>query len=58
MVDVGGSRGTVSYIIAKAFPNPNFIVQDLPEVLSEVQGNLIVETSIASRVSFLPHDFF
>ncbi|KAG8168186.1 hypothetical protein KVR01_003875 [Diaporthe batatas] len=58
VVDVGGSRGTVSYALAKEFPDPNFIVQDLPEIISEAQGKLIVETSIASRVSFLPHDFF
>lgn len=60
VVDVGGSRGTVSYALAKAFPNPKFVVQDLPEVVSKAQqqGGLDVESEVASRVSFLPHDFF
>lgn len=58
VVDVGGSRGTVSYTIARAFPNPNFVVQDLPEIVSKAQNQIGVEKTIASRVSFLPHDFF
>lgn len=60
VVDVGGSRGTVAYALAQAFPNPNFVVQDLPEVVLKArdQAGLGVEKDIASRVSFLPHDFF
>lgn len=58
VVDVGGSRGTVSYALARAFPNPNFIVQDLPEIVSKAQDQDGVEKQVASRVSFLPHDFF
>lgn len=60
VVDVGGSRGTLSYAIAKAFPNPSFIVQDLPEVTngSREQDLVGVEKEIESRVSFLAHDFF
>lgn len=58
VVDVGGSRGTVSYTIARAFPNPKFVVQDLPEIVSGAQNQIGVEKTIASRVSFLPHDFF
>lgn len=59
VVDVGGSRGTIAYALAKAFPNPKFIVQDLPEIVSQAQAAQNgVEKEIASRVSFLPHDFF
>lgn len=60
VVDVGGSRGTVSYALAKAFPNPSFIVQDLPEVTtgSREQALVGVEKEMESRVSFLAHDFF
>jgi tRNA G46 methylase TrmB len=31
VVDVGGSYGLVSIDIAKEFPDPRFIVQDLPK---------------------------
>jgi hypothetical protein len=58
VVDVGGSRGTILYTIARAFPNPKFIIQDLPEMVFEAQNQVGVEKSIASRVSFLPHNFF
>lgn len=58
VVDVGGSRGTVSYALARAFPNPNFVVQDLPEIVSKAQDQGGVEREVAARVSFMPHDFF
>lgn len=58
MVDVGGSRGTVAYALARAFPNPKFVVQDLPEIVSKAQDQGGVETEVATRVSFMPHDFF
>ncbi|KAI7788544.1 O-methyltransferase [Diaporthe eres] len=58
VVDIGGSRGTVSYALARAFPNPKFVVQDLPEIVSKAQEQVGVEREVASRVSFVPHDFF
>ncbi|KAK2614108.1 hypothetical protein N8I77_000963 [Diaporthe amygdali] len=60
VVDVGGSRGTVAYALAKAFQNPSFIVQDLPEIVSEAQkkAGLGIANDVAPRVSFYSHDFF
>ena len=38
LVDVGGSRGHVSIALAQVAPEMTFIVQDLPEVISQVSG--------------------
>ena len=36
LVDIGGSRGHVSIAIAQVAPEMSFVVQDLPEVISQV----------------------
>lgn len=56
VVDVGGSSGHASIAIATAFPQLNFIVQDLPDTIASAQTAL--PTELASRISFLGHDFF
>lgn len=60
VVDVGGSSGHASIALARAYPQLNFIVQDLPETIAKTSsaGVLSSESEIASRISYMPHDFF
>ena len=59
IVDVGGSRGHVSVFLAKAFDQPRFVVQDLPEALSGAEDALrLNEPGVASRIEFMQHSFF
>ncbi|XP_006365443.1 trans-resveratrol di-O-methyltransferase-like [Solanum tuberosum] len=39
LVDVGGGTGTVAIAIAKAFPNINCAVLDLPQVIGDLKGS-------------------
>lgn len=56
---VGGSTGHVTYALAKEFPDLRFIVEDLPHVIANGEATLVSQPeSIATRVSFQPHDFF
>ncbi|KAK6598385.1 O-methyltransferase [Botrytis cinerea] len=56
VVDVGGSKGSISILLAKNFPTLNFIVQDLPGVIEGAESKL--DATIAERVSFQGRDFF
>lgn len=56
IVDVGGSHGDVSIAIAQRFSSVHCIVQDRPEVI--VEGRNRIPASLATRVSFMEHDFF
>lgn len=56
VVDLGGSGGHDTFVLAKAFPQLNVVVQDLPECQPVFDKNL--PSSLESRVSFLPHNFF
>ncbi|TEY87529.1 hypothetical protein BOTCAL_0001g00550 [Botryotinia calthae] len=56
VVDVGGSKGSISILLAKNFPALNFIVQDLPGVIEGAESKL--DASIAERVTFQGRDFF
>lgn len=38
VVDVGGNVGTVTLALAKAFPKPRFVVQDLDKVIPDAEG--------------------
>lgn len=53
---MGGSHGFASIAIAEAFPALNFVVQDLPLVVSSRSRTLT--SSLESRITFMPHDFF
>ncbi|EXJ71559.1 uncharacterized protein A1O5_05367 [Cladophialophora psammophila CBS 110553] len=55
VVDMGGSTGHVSITIAQEFPHLRFIVQDLPQVLSQAAP---VPAEVGDRVVFEAHDFF
>lgn len=58
VVDVGGSQGFVSVALARKFPSINFIVQDLEPVITDAHAQENLASDIASRVSFMIHDFF
>ncbi|THH06774.1 hypothetical protein EW146_g9509 [Bondarzewia mesenterica] len=47
VVDVGGSMGTVTLMLLKAFPHLRYIIQDLEKVLRD-----------ANKVLIFSHDFF
>lgn len=57
VVDVGGSEGKYSVALAQAFPDLNFIVQDLPEVVKAVESKPR-PTEVSDRISFMPHSMF
>ena len=56
VVDVGGSSGGVSILLAEEFPALNFVVQDLPEAIEGAADK--VPASVADRIKFMAHDFF
>lgn len=56
VVDIGGSIGTSSILLARRFPNLKFIVQDLPGPIAS--GKDAVPADVSERVEFVVHDFF
>lgn len=46
----------MSIRLASAFPNPHFIVQDLPKAVEGGASSL--PPSLSKRVEFMSHDFF
>lgn len=56
VVDVGGSSGGVSVLLAQEFENLDFIVQDLPEAIDGAEEK--VPNSLRPRIKFMAHDFF
>ncbi|KAM0797379.1 O-methyltransferase [Usnea florida] len=56
VVDVGGSSGGVSILLAENFPALDFVVQDLPEAIEGAADKL--PASLAHRIKFMTHDFF
>ena len=56
---VGGSIGNTSVTLAKAFPDLNFIVQDLPGTIANSKSLLSTQPeSVRSRITTQAHDFF
>lgn len=55
-VDVGGSTGHVSIMLAQKYPNITCIVQDLPATVKTGKEQLPKE--LEERVSFMSHDFW
>jgi O-methyltransferase domain len=55
-VDVGGSRGHFSIALAEKYPEIKFVVEDLPDVVS--QGEAVISETLRPRFEFLAHDFF
>ncbi|KAF2102402.1 putative O-methyltransferase [Rhizodiscina lignyota] len=56
VVDVGGSVGHLSHILANSYPNLKCIVQDVPGL--EPQFNAALPAELSSRITFKAHDFF
>ncbi|KAI1424878.1 S-adenosyl-L-methionine-dependent methyltransferase [Xylaria sp. FL1777] len=56
IVDIGGSQGFVSIALARKNPSISFVVQDLNPVIEDARKD--VPLDVASRVEFMPHDFF
>jgi trans-aconitate methyltransferase len=57
VVDVGGSKGHVSIHLARSFPDLQFVVQDLPEVIDGAAESLPEDVS-PKRFRFEAHDMF
>lgn len=55
-VDVGGSYGSLAVAFAQRFDNIRFIVQDLPEIISD--GLSHIPSELLHRIEFMTHDFF
>ncbi|KAL6872762.1 O-methyltransferase domain-containing protein [Trichoderma novae-zelandiae] len=58
VVDVGGSSGHISAMVAQSHPRLRFIVQDLPELQPAFEQAMESKPELASRISFQAHDFF
>ena len=56
VVDVGGSWGGVSALLAENFLNLHFVVQDLPEVVDGAREK--IPEAVKDRIEFVAHDFF
>ena len=56
VVDVGGSKGNVSTLLAQHYHNLKFIVQDLPNMIQGVAETLPAD--VRDRIEFQAHDFF
>jgi ubiquinone/menaquinone biosynthesis C-methylase UbiE len=55
-VDVGGSTGHVSVMLARKYPRTNCIVQDMPATVEA--GRQQLPNDVKDRVSFMSHDFW
>ncbi|KAI9646018.1 hypothetical protein NHQ30_005456 [Ciborinia camelliae] len=55
VVDVGGSHGSACTHLAKAYPELNFVVQDIQPVVEAAAKAIPAE--IAGRIKFMAHDF-
>lgn len=55
-VDIGGSTGYVSIMLARRFPQITCIVQDMPATVKE--GKEQLPEDVKERVSFMSHDFW
>lgn len=56
VIDVGGSRGNVSIMLAQSEPNLKLVVQDLPHMIRGADDTVPAE--VAARIVFMAHDFF
>ncbi|GKZ35921.1 hypothetical protein AbraIFM66950_006756 [Aspergillus brasiliensis] len=61
VVDMGGSTGHASITLAESFPSLRFVVQDLPDVVSDSIKRLEerqLPLSVTSRIRFQGHSLF
>jgi 6-hydroxytryprostatin B O-methyltransferase len=56
---MGGGMGHICKTIARHFPKPRFLVQDLASVIAQGKASLESgEESIKNRISFMEHNFW
>ncbi|CVK94166.1 fusarubin cluster-methyltransferase [Fusarium mangiferae] len=59
VVDIGGSSGSTSIMLATAFPLLNLVIEDLPEPIENAKTRLSeLPSDIASRIEIKAYDFF
>jgi 6-hydroxytryprostatin B O-methyltransferase len=58
VVDVGGSAGSSSIVLAKALPNVKFVVQDNSAEALQGGEALTKSQNLQERITFSEHDFF
>ncbi|KAL9097778.1 MAG: hypothetical protein Q9165_000104 [Trypethelium subeluteriae] len=59
VVDIGGSYGDYSILVASKYPSLRFTIQDLPETIDQAKQILpTLDPSIASRITFSAHSFW
>jgi len=56
VVDVGGSKGNISVVLAQSAPGLRFVVQDLPGALQGAEDT--VPDDVKPRIEFMEHDMF
>ena len=52
----GWLNGFVCVALAKAFPSPTFVVQDLPSVVQD--SSIKLRAEVSSRITLMAYDFF
>ncbi|KAG5746731.1 hypothetical protein H9Q72_011976 [Fusarium xylarioides] len=59
VVDIGGSSGSTSIMLATAFPLLNLVIEDLPEPIENAKTRLSeIPSDIKSRIDIKAYDFF
>ncbi|KAF5623014.1 sterigmatocystin 8-O-methyltransferase [Fusarium sp. NRRL 52700] len=59
VVDIGGSSGSTSIMLATAFPLLNLVIEDLPEPIENAKSRLSeLPSDIQSRIEIKAYDFF
>lgn len=56
VVDVGGSKGNISVVLAQTAPGLRFVVQDLGGAMQGAKDS--IPEDVAQRIKFMEHDFF
>ncbi|KAF5682036.1 fusarubin cluster-methyltransferase [Fusarium denticulatum] len=59
VVDIGGSSGSTSIMLATAFPLLNLVIEDLPEPIENAKTRLSdLPSDVKSRIEIKAYDFF
>ncbi|RGP80520.1 fusarubin cluster-methyltransferase [Fusarium longipes] len=59
VVDIGGSSGSTSVMLATAFPSLHLVVQDLPEPIQNAHTRMSdLPEDIQNRIDIMEYDFF
>ncbi|MCJ1444781.1 MAG: hypothetical protein MMC23_005283 [Stictis urceolatum] len=58
VVDAGGGNGSISMMLAKEFPDLDFVVQDISQDMMRQASTRKEMEGLEGRVTFMQHDFF